>query len=228
MPHANKTMDTDRQSLRASAGRCVAELETIHAVDRAVWSFPRSTASARWACYSIDVMRTVLLGLALLGSACGGATRTGDAALAGPSDALPDTGAAGLLAAVDADPCLYSASCEAVTHPGMCTSVGPWTGSFELGLDGGACETRPSGPCSLDGSTVFPLMDLLGSCPFPGEESSVVVTFSEGCATHLYAYGVADFTSACYVRVLEASHFDCIDQIPCLDMAYSTLMPVAP
>ena len=78
-------------------------------------------------------------------------------------------------------------------------------------------------PCSLDAGPDFPLMNLLGSCGGPGDETTLVVTFSQGCATHLYSVRVSATHLACYVGLLQASRFDCVDQVPCLTAAYSTL-----
>ncbi len=94
--------------------------------------------------------------------------------------------------------------------------------------DAGACEERPSLPCSFDGSPELPLLGLLGGCPGPGTEFTMAVTFSQGCATHLYANGVPDYATSCYVPILESSRFECIGQSPCLGMSASTLAQMAP
>lgn len=110
----------------------------------------------------------------------------------------------------------------------MCTTRTSWMLSLDLGIDAGACEERPSLPCSFDGSPEFSLMGLLGGCPGPGTEFTMAVTFSQGCATHYYANYVPDCATACYVPILQTSRFDSIGQIPCLDMGASTLVPVPP
>jgi hypothetical protein len=171
-------------------------------------------------------MRMVVLGIALLGSACSSSTKPQDAALGSPLDARPDTGEVVSIPLVDASPCFTS--CEAVTHPEICKPFAYWQVSLDLVADGGGCATRASVPCSFDANRPLQLMDLLESCGFPGSESTVVVTFSEGCATHLYSYGVGDFATACYAELLATSRFDCVDQIPCLEAHFSTLVPTVP
>ena len=166
-----------------------------------------------------SVMRRFVLGLVMFGSACGSATQTQDTAVVGRADAELDTAVDASLAPVDADLC--DPRCEAVAHPEACMT--DWSDSFDLGFDGGACEARPLAACSLDAGADVPLVNLLYGCGGLPDESTVVVTFSQGCATHLYSVRVSASQLACYVGVLQASRFDCLDQIPCLSAAYSTI-----
>jgi len=149
-------------------------------------------------------------------------------------DFLSDTGAFESGAMIDSDPCLSISVCDQLTHPGTCPTVAPSSTGFDSALDPGTCQTRPTVSCDSDGGNQvdgdLQLKDLLEDCGMPMLERTVVVTFSGGCANHLYYSSPwpTDSTDtaaiACVLRELKASHFACADQFPCWSWAYSLIM----
>ena len=74
---------------------------------------------------------------------------------------------------------------------------------------------------------------LTSKCGVPMLERTAVVTFSGGCASHLYFSSPpppdwTDTATPCLVRELQSSHFACADSIPCWAATYSLLVPAAP
>jgi hypothetical protein len=188
--------------------------------------------------HSIVTMRNWIAGLLLLTSACGSSTKTRDSAVVPDGDLLADRASIESSASIDEDPCWTVSACNQFTHPGMCPSVTYWDAGLDSALDAGSCETRPTVLCDSDGGAGATLALQLGNllenkCGVPMSERTVVVTFSQGCATHLYFSSPPprdwpDPATPCFMRELQSSHFACADQIPCWTWAESTLVPFTP
>jgi hypothetical protein len=132
-----------------------------------------------------------------------------------------DAGGSEANLALDADLCACTPS--DVTDGGVCVGIqGP---SVSLGMDAGSCESRPTVPCK--GQCDSQMADVASNCGGLPVETSFVVTFSQGCADHLYpSQGLTNFFPTivdCLARELDASHFACAEQCPCLGYGYSTL-----
>jgi hypothetical protein len=97
-------------------------------------------------------------------------------------------------------------------------------------VDAGSCESRPTVSCENDAGaepTLAAQMGaLVGNCQGALSESFYTVTFTQGCADHLFLYGLADFdaTRTCMVSALNASRFACAEQVSCWAVGSSTLM----
>jgi len=124
--------------------------------------------------------------------------------------------------ALDADLC--ASTPIDVTDAGVCV-ISNQASAVDLGADAGNCESRPTVPCN--GQCDSQMADVASNCGGLPVETSFIVTFSQGCADHLYpSQGLSNFFPAivdCLARVLDASRFACAGQNPCLGYGYSTL-----
>jgi hypothetical protein len=145
----------------------------------------------------------------LLSFACSSSTTSRDSA--GPLEA----------GGADSNPTL-AADLPYVTDVGPCAEALKMSVPIVLGVDAGSCEGRPTVLCDAGNLAMADLANNCGGLPV---ETSFVATFSHGCADHLYLPPTLSDNPvvACLVRALDASHFACADQDPCLGYGYSTL-----
>ena len=124
--------------------------------------------------------------------------------------------------ALDTDLCAYTPF--DLTDAGVCV-ISNLASTVNLGVDAGSCESRPTVPCN--GQCDSQMADVASNCGGLPVETSFVVTFSQGCADHLYpSQGLTTFFPTivdCLARVLDASRFACAEPSPCLGYGYSTL-----
>jgi len=152
----------------------------------------------------------------LLSLSCGGSASSNDTAVAF-HDAVSD-----LELNQDADQCFYSsgfppdiAFCETLTGGSVV---------LDLGVDAGGCENRPTIPCN--GACENVIFDLVASCGRWPNDSPLVVTFSDGCADHIYlAPSMANRPeAACLELALRSFHYSCADHVRCWEYFMSTLI----
>jgi hypothetical protein len=105
---------------------------------------------------------------------------------------------------------------------GVCGEIFQMGVPVNLGVDAGSCESRPTVPCNTG---TLPMADLAEGCGGLPLETSFIVSFSQGCADYLYpSPTLSDHPIvACLANALNASHFACAEQYPCLGFANSTL-----
>jgi hypothetical protein len=170
-------------------------------------------------------MRNWLAVLVLLCGACGSAAKPTDGAIT-DSPFGPELG----MSFPDMDPCGYWAGQQFSADAAACTPVPEYAAVYDLrlGVDAGACESRPTVPCDEacgPGPTLYSqVIRLLGKCL--AGESAFVVTFSQGCADRLHLetpYYRPDEIAACVEQALSPSRFACAEQVPCWQWSYSTL-----
>jgi hypothetical protein len=170
-------------------------------------------------------MRNLGLVVSLISYGCGSSTVSRDSAspidVGGPDSPLAvDTG-------IQTGPPSY----DLATEGALC---GLWTGNpynVDLSADAGGCEGRPTIPCSgVDGSEASldsQMMNLVGSCGALMGESAINVSFTQGCADHVYwetSYYDPTPILACLANVLGASRFACAEEVSCWGWGNSTLM----
>lgn len=101
---------------------------------------------------------------------------------------------------------------------------------LDLDEDAASCESRPTVPCENDAGAEPTLAVQMGAlvhnCQGGLLESFYTVTFTQGCADHLFLSGMADVDAirTCMVSALNASRFACAEQVSCWADGYSTLM----
>jgi hypothetical protein len=159
-------------------------------------------------CYA-RCMRELAALVVLLSFACSSSTTSKDSAV--PFEA-----------GVSAPNLTLDADLPFVTDAGQCAEILKMSVPIELGVDAGSCESRPTVPCNSGNLAMADLANHCGGLPV---ETSFIATFSQGCADHLYLSPTLSDNPvvACLARALEASHFACADQDPCLGYGYSTL-----
>jgi hypothetical protein len=133
-----------------------------------------------------------------------------------------DAGGSDANLALDADLCAYTPF--DVTDAGVCV-IPNLASTVSLGVDAGSCENRPTVPCN--GQCDSQMADVASTCGGLPVETSFVVTFSQGCADHLYpSPGLSALFPTivnCLARGLDESRFACAEQSRCLGYSYSTL-----
>jgi hypothetical protein len=174
-------------------------------------------------------VRRVVLVLLLCG--CGSSPNSRDSASPRDSPSFDLT----LVSTIDADLCSRALGWNLPTDAASCVSAQGNGVVYDLsrGVDAGGCASRPTVPCSGvcgAGPTLYTqIMERIGRC-LTGE-STFIVTFSEGCADHLYLethYYDPDSMVACVSDALGTAHFLCAEQVPCWQWSESTILPFAP
>ena len=160
-------------------------------------------------------MRSWALVFFSLSLGCGRSTLSKDSA------APLDEGGSDSNLAPDADLCAYSLGYP--PDASLCAPPAGWGIVLDLGVDAGSCASRPTIPCN--GSCDQLVANLVNNCGEWPDENELYVTFSHGCANHLYLpASLADFpTVACLAQTLDASHFACADRVACWEYLTSTL-----
>jgi hypothetical protein len=169
--------------------------------------------------------------LVLLACACGSSNHPTDSAVS--EDSIRSDRP--VVSTGDPDPCAYAAGHDLPTDVTSCMPA-QGTGvvyELNLGVDAGSCASRPAvscnGTCGAGPTLFIQIEGLVAGCLT--SESTFVVTFSQGCADHLYLqtpYSDPGSIAACVAAALNGSHFACAEQVPCWQWSESTLLPVAP